>query len=90
MIGSITLGCSAEMADGADEAVADDDDEGDDGIGSDEAAISVSGRWKLPADVRAAGARVRVTYSSQWLQKPRSSKRMNGSVVSITQRAHCR
>ncbi len=62
VIGTITLGCSAEMADGADEAVADDDDEGDDGTGSDEAAISVAGRWKLPGDVRAAGARVRVTY----------------------------
>lgn len=55
--------CSAEIGDENEEAVADDDDDGsDDGAGESESAISVAGRWRLPADVRAAGARVRVTY----------------------------
>lgn len=53
--------CSAELGDAAEEAVADDDDDGD-GTGTTESGISVAGRWKLPADVRAAGARARVSY----------------------------
>jgi hypothetical protein len=39
---------------------ADDDDDGS--VAQSEDAISVAGRWKIPADVRAAGARARFAY----------------------------
>ncbi len=57
--------CSEEVGDGAEEAVADDDDDGADGAdstGTSSSAVSLPGRWTLPAAVRTAGARVRITY----------------------------
>lgn len=60
MIGlfGILTACAAD--DGVSEEPAEDDDDGN--AASTEDAISVAGRWKLPADVKAAGLAVRLPY----------------------------
>jgi len=59
VLGMLTVlgGCTAD--EGLDEPALDDDDGH---VASTEDAVSVQGRWKLPADVAAAGATTRLTY----------------------------
>lgn len=59
LIGLVVLLAGCAASDGSDEP-AEDDDDGN--VESTEDAIAVAGRWKLPADVRSAGARVNLAY----------------------------
>ena len=59
MFGLLVLLSGCVATDGSEDP-AEDDDDGN--VESSEDAIAVAGRWKLPADVRAAGSRVRLGY----------------------------
>lgn len=60
MIGLVGLLSACAADDGVNEEPADDDDDGN--VETTDDAISVAGRWKLPADVKTAGLAVRLPY----------------------------
>lgn len=75
---ALLAGCAA--SDDGDADVAEDDDDGNVATSSD--AISIAGRWTIPADVRAAGARVTLTYDDApvWGSRPCAGNLRAGSL----------
>ncbi|MBX3189864.1 MAG: hypothetical protein KF819_22755 [Labilithrix sp.] len=59
LIGFLALLAACTAATDDDEDVADDDD---DGVEQSADAVSVAGRWRIPPDVKAAGATARFAY----------------------------